>query len=81
MNRNFRLNPDFDETLPMQGNFRYTEHFSGRNVSSVAKLANFWLMQETGTSAGYPFSMSCCFVLSSSEPSLVLEQIISALGT
>ena len=31
-------------------------------------------MQESRTSAGYPFSISSCFILSSSEPNLVLEQ-------
>ena len=30
-------------------------------------------MQESGTSAGDPFSISSCFVLSSSEPSLVFR--------
>ena len=30
-------------------------------------------MQESRTSAGYPFSISSCFILSSSEPNLVLS--------
>ena len=33
-------------------------------------------MQESRTSAGYPFSMSSCFILSSSGLNLVLEQKI-----
>ena len=70
---------NFDETLPIQGNFRYTGHFSGPIGFSAAKLANFWLMQESRTSAGYPLSISSYFILSSSGPNLVLEQIISAL--
>ena len=70
---------NFDETLPIQGNFRYTGYFSGPIGFSAAKLANFWLMQESRTFAGYPFSISSYFILSSSGPNLVLEQIISAL--
>ena len=31
---------NFDETLPIQGNFRYTGHFSGPIGFSAAKLAN-----------------------------------------
>ena len=46
---------------------------------SVTKLANFWLMQDSRTSAGYPFSMSSCVIFSSSEPNLVLEQILIGL--
>jgi len=72
---------NFDETLPIQGNFKYTGHFSWLNACSAAKLANFWLMQESRTFVGYPFSMSRYFILSSSGPNLVLEQIISALWT
>ena len=45
----------------------------------AAKLANFWLMQESRTSAGYWFLMSSCSILSSSGLNLVLEQIKSAL--
>ena len=44
----------------------------------LGQLASFPLKKERGTS-GYQLSMSNCFILSSSEPNLVLEQIISAL--
>ena len=40
-------------------------------VVSVAKFANFWLMQESRTSAGYLFSISSCFILSSCGLNLV----------
>ena len=46
---------------------------------SAAKLANFWLMQESRKFAGYPFLISSCFILSSSGPNLVLEQVITVL--
>ena len=50
----------------------------GQNIFSAAKLASNLLLQESGISDGYPFSMSSCCILFSSEPNLVLEQIISA---
>jgi len=46
---------------------------------SATNLANFWLMQESRKFPGYQFSISSCFISSSSGPNLVLEQIISAL--
>ena len=54
-------------------------HFSGSIGFSAAMLANFWLMQESRTSAGYLLSISSCFILLSSGPNLVLEQMISAV--
>ena len=42
----------------------HTGNFSGPHDFSAAKLANFWLIQESRTSAGYLFSMNSCFILS-----------------
>ena len=70
---------NFDQTFPIQCEFRYTGQFSGSNCFSDEMLASFSLMQEIRTSSGYPLSISSCFIVSSSESNVVLEQIISAL--
>ena len=69
---------NFHDTLPNQGNFRQTGHFSGPHGFSAARLASFCLIHEIRTSSGYPFSMSSCFTLSSSQPNLVLEHRFGA---
>ena len=53
--------------FPIQGNFRYTRHFSGPNRLDILKFEIFFVILEIMTSPEYPFFRKIFCILSTSQ--------------